>query len=127
MLYINEINEVFVDCDEYAVFGSGPMAIRNIRKNRDLDIIVTFEKWKQMRKTHDKYLCPTKSCIRIKHMTITPTWPGLKRKDVDEIILEAEIIQNIRFAGLRHVVEYKKILKRPKDIIDIRLINQSAK
>ena len=45
MKYLDELLELELPSAEYAIFGSGPMAIRNLRENNDLDILVKEELW----------------------------------------------------------------------------------
>ncbi len=41
--------------------------------------------------------------------------------DVAQLIAEADVIEGIAFVRLAHVVEYKAIARRPKDLEHIRL------
>ena len=42
--------------------------------------------------------------------------------DANKLIDEAEIIDNLPWVHIEHVLEYKKILNREKDIADIKII-----
>lgn len=42
--------------------------------------------------------------------------------DSDDLIDQAEIIEGLRFARLAEVLAYKRMLMRPKDIMDIHTI-----
>jgi len=40
MKYLNELKELNLPKESFAVFGSGPMAVRDMREINDLDLIV---------------------------------------------------------------------------------------
>ncbi|GAF93599.1 unnamed protein product, partial [marine sediment metagenome] len=48
MKYLDELKRLDLPKDKYAIFGSGPLAIRGLRENRDLDIIVKPELWEKL-------------------------------------------------------------------------------
>ena len=39
--YTDELKKLNLPIGTYAIFSSGPLAVRNLRENNDLDIIVT--------------------------------------------------------------------------------------
>jgi len=43
MKYLDELKSLNLPKDKFAIFGSGPLAIRNMRENKDIDIIVNRE------------------------------------------------------------------------------------
>jgi len=50
MKYLDELKALALPPDQYAVFGSGPMAVRGIREANDLDLIVKESLWDDLRK-----------------------------------------------------------------------------
>jgi len=45
MKYLNELKKLNLPKGKYALFGSSPMAIRGIKENSDIDIIVKEDLW----------------------------------------------------------------------------------
>ena len=46
--------------------------------------------------------------------------------DVSLLIDEAEVIDGIPFVRLDHVIEFKRIAGRPKDLLHIRLLEEAG-
>jgi len=107
-----------ISYNDFAVFGSGPLAVRNLREARDIDIIVRpciFEKLKQ------KYKPDNRGYICINNIEIAQDWqPWFS--DVNVLIDSADIINGIRYVKLQYVLEWKKAFNREKDKKDIALI-----
>ena len=40
MRFIEELEKLHLPRDKFAIFGSGPLAIRKIRENKDIDILI---------------------------------------------------------------------------------------
>jgi len=43
--FLDELKQLNLPLDTYAIFGSGPLSVRGIRENHDLDILVTHSTW----------------------------------------------------------------------------------
>ena len=82
---------------KYAIFGSGPMAIRKIRDGRDLDLVVTKEIFEEYLKKPDwKFKEFERDGRHIKMLEkddieLYPSW-GPGEWNVLQIIKEAEIL-----------------------------------
>jgi len=118
MQFLEELKKLELPNDRFAVFGSGPMAIRGFHLNHDIDIIVDTELWGELKNKHlkgkqDDHLQLTKN------VEAYYNWPNF---DVDELIKEAEMIDGIRFVKLENVLEWKKTQGREKDMRHIKLI-----
>jgi len=118
--------------DQYAIIGSGPLGIRNLREIQDIDIIVTSELWVSL---VDQYgITDTGSVKKV-------IFPGgmieafgqesfySDRKDptdpiLSERIAEADRIDGLPFDSLKNVLYYKRKNGREKDIKDILLIQR---
>ncbi|MEK6816274.1 MAG: hypothetical protein AABY09_01560 [Nanoarchaeota archaeon] len=48
MNHLKELKNLKLPKDKFAVFGSGSMAIRGLRENKDIDIIVKEGLWKKL-------------------------------------------------------------------------------
>lgn len=109
--------------NDYAIFGSAPMYIHQLRDHiGDLDIIARGTAWvrlQELGKTH-----PTlyhngleidlgEGKIQAFNKWISDKW------DINELIDTAESVDGVRFVQLEKVLEFKQELSRPKDIEDI--------
>ena len=120
-----QIDQLKLPLKKYAIWGSGPLAIRNLRKAHDIDIVVKRDLWEEL---SNKYWVegPKHNVIRIGDMEIWNDCLNLSNK-LEEIINSAEIIEGYPFMKLSYVVEWKKYYNRDKDLHDIELIKQYLK
>ncbi len=117
---LTKLKKLNLPVEEYAIFGSGPLAIRGIRDSADIDIIVKLKLWKKLAK---KYPQETERLIKINSIDICKNWlPWIK--NTNELIDDAEIFERIRFVKLKHVLSWKKKYSRKKDKKDVQLIEQ---
>lgn len=117
------IKELHLPDGKYLLSGSLPLGIRNLRKCRDIDIIVAEDIWdgyKKMGWEIKEISCGTKY-LQKDDIELWKDWV----LDYDtNIIEEAEIIDNLPFMSLKRTVEWKNITKRKKDLEDIKIIEQ---
>ncbi len=118
--------------DQYAITGSGPLGIRNLREIADIDIIVKPE----LRDTLAARFGivddgEVKKIVFPGDDDIEAFWEGsfyTKPKDdfpsVADRIAQAEIIDGLPFDTLATVLCFKRKLKREKDLKDIQLIEE---
>lgn len=102
--YLKELDKFGLNIGEYAIFGSGPLAIRGYIEPSDLDVIVKKEFYKF-----------EKSPIVIGNIEFTHKWPGFDSSEIDSLIDNAEIIGGYPFVRLKNVKRYKKYMNREKD------------
>ena len=113
----------------YAIFGSGPMAIRGLRPSRDIDIIVTNDVFEKYKKGEEWKLVKFERDGRKIEMLekddfeLYPTW-GPGDWDIEKLVEEAEIIDGLPFVRLEAVLKWKKISARKKDREDVKLIKE---
>lgn len=110
-----ELKKLNLPRDEFAVFGSGPLAIKGIRDSEDLDIIAKPNLWKWLIR---KYPREKDNLIKIGKIEIFSTWtPWFE--NINLLIDDAEILEEIRFVKLKYVLAGKRLLeeKRTKDIL----------
>jgi len=109
---------------KYAIYGSGPLAVREIRKAKDLDIVVSNDLYEKLK---EKYLTDPKKWRRIKigEIEIYPSWAWEpKIKELEKIIKRAELIEGLRFVRLDDLIKWKKKMGRSKDLKDINLVKE---
>lgn len=114
----------------YAVFGSGPLIVRGIiEATNDVDVVSRGAAWETA--------CELGELVNLVQydvdvvsfldgaITIGTSW-AYGDVDIDEVIDTAEIIDGLPFARLEHVVRYKKVAGRPKDLEHLRLLDAST-
>jgi hypothetical protein len=112
---------------DYAVFGSGPLIIRGIvEATNDLDVISRGHAWEQALSRGNLVLLPDGeeivSCFD-GAVTVGRSW-AYGDFDIDELINTADVIDGIPFVRLEHVIRYKEIAARQKDLTHLRLLAQ---
>ena len=110
---------------DYAVFGSGPLIVRGIiEATNDLDVISRGEAWRRALVLGELVSLPDGdrivSCFD-GAVTIGRSW-AYGDFDIDELIDTAEVIEGMPFVQLEHVVRYKEIAARPKDLAHLHLL-----
>ncbi|MBA7632319.1 hypothetical protein ES703_39863 [subsurface metagenome] len=116
----SKLKKLNLPVDEYAVFGSGPLAIHGIRNSEDIDIIVKTKLWDKLVK---KYPQENKKLIKIGNLEVYKNWrPWFN--DINKLIDNADIFNGIRFVKLKYVLVWKKAYNREKDKKDVQLIEQ---
>ncbi len=123
MDYFNELKLLNLPPGKFAIFGSGPMAVRGIRNSADLDIIVKQDLWQALVIKFPLALQHNPTCLEIGNIQIYKDWLELSDR-IDEMIDSAEIIKGFPFVQLKYVVQWKKQFGREKDIKDIELIQK---
>lgn len=113
---------------EYAIFGSGPMGVRNLREMHDIDIIVTetlFNEylnkagWK-IRKIYENNDCFEGLDNHDLNIEMWKDW--YTGWNVFKMIQESEIIDDMPFVKLSYLIKWKKFFATNKDITDIEII-----
>jgi len=128
-LLLNQLKNFNLPKGGYAIFGSGPLGIRNIRDTHDLDIIIDeklFDKYKDMSdwefksfKRDGRYI----EMIENNGIEFYKKW-GPGDWNTSRLIDEAEFIDGFPFVKLKIVKEWKQISGRGKDLKDIQLIEK---
>jgi hypothetical protein len=123
--FLDELKSLNLPAGQYAIFGSGPLAIRDIRDANDLDLIVKQELWGKLASQYTPHEKETPkgpiSSIAIGNIEIYKEWMNLTPK-INEIIDSAEIINGLPYVKLEYVIEWKTYLDRDKDKNDLKLI-----
>jgi hypothetical protein len=123
---VAELKALDLKIGEFAVFGSGPMAVRGIRDVHDLDIIVKKDLWKELLKKYPLSLSSCGNYLKIGNIEVYKDWIGFSGK-TDKIINSAQIIKKIPYIQLKYVIEWKEKMKRKKDLKDLELIEKYNK
>ncbi|MBN1779221.1 MAG: hypothetical protein JW816_03315 [Candidatus Buchananbacteria bacterium] len=122
MIDFSVIKKLNLPVGTFAIFGSGPMAVRGIRESHDIDLIVRTSVWNDLSARHE-VIGENKNLIKIGNIEIWKDRVNLSDK-IDEMIDNAEIINDLPFVKLSYLLEWKKFMNRDKDKKDIILIKQ---
>lgn len=120
MKFIEELRNLNLPVSQYAVFGSGPLAIRGLRENNDIDIVVSPDLFHKLSK---EYPNRGHGLALSQNVDAFVNWDFVSMKPED-ILSHSEIIDGISFAKMELVLELKKRMNRDKDISDIKLIEE---
>lgn len=112
----------------YAVFGSGPLIVRGIIPlANDLDVVSRGPAWTQACALGTKALLKDHDVEVVSFLdgriTVGRSW-AYGAPNIDDLIDSAEVIDNLPFVRLEHVVAYKEIAGRPKDIEHLEALRQ---
>ena len=115
---------------DYAVFGSGPLLIRGIiAEADDIDVICRGEAWNRVQVDGElRYLSDYDVTIVEflgGQLTFGTRW-AIGEFSVDELIDTAEILEGLPFVQLQHVIDYKRIANRPKDLDHLRALSRHS-
>lgn len=110
--------------DQFALFGSGPMAVRGLREPGDFDVLASPTLFAELSKKH----------------LVEQSWHGGKikgiAKDIDiydataapiptvELLERAEVFDGVRYVTLEDVIVAKRAQGREKDLKDIQIIEE---
>ena len=116
----DEIRKLSLPPADYAIFGSGPLLVRQIIPTaNDLDVVCRGDAWTVVSAAGSReYLSDYGVSIVSMcegRLTFGRKW-GIGEFDTDLLIDGAEQIDGLPFVRLKHVAAYKNISGRPKDI-----------
>jgi len=120
------LRDLELPAGDYAVFGSGPLIVRGIiRAGNDLDVICRGAAWERAQELGPLLYLPEHdvnvATLNEGALTFGTRW-AIGKFDVDDLIDTSEIIDGLPFVRLEHVIAYKQIAGRPKDIEHLRLV-----
>jgi len=111
----------------YIVFGSGPMAAAGIRESADVDLLVSPQLFEQLRQAGWKEVVkgPGDKPLVKDVFEAHPNWDFSSYKPtLDHLLATATVIDGVPFASLQEVKKWKTAGARPKDLVDIELIDE---
>lgn len=126
MKYLDELKKLNLPKDRFAIFGSGPLAIRNIMENRDVDVIAKPLLWNELIEKFSAGSNDAKS-IQTGHIEIWKEWKPFSEGELIAFIDTADVIGDLRFVKLENVLKWKNYRNEEKDRRDIELINEFLK
>lgn len=122
MRYLEELLELNLPTDDFAIFGSGPLVIRGMRENNDIDVVARESAWQKLAEQYPDNIKSDRE-VAIGHLSIFRNWlPWFS--DIDQLIDSADIIDGIRYVKLENVKKWKEVCSRAKDLEDVKQINK---
>ena len=121
--------------DQYAITGSGPLGIRNLKAIGDIDIIVTPKLWNELTEKYGvtdengvrKIIFPGEVVEAFGEGSFYSAPSDPQAPSVASRIRDSEIIEGLPFDSIENVLYYKYKDRREKDLKDIALIEQWKK
>ncbi|HEU65016.1 MAG: hypothetical protein KR126chlam4_00266 [Candidatus Anoxychlamydiales bacterium] len=120
---LKELDKLKLPKGSFAITGSGPLAIRNIREAQDIDIMVKKNVWNKLL---EKFMPYDENHMKIGNIEVWKDFINLTPK-MNEIIDTAEIIDGYPFVSLKDILLWKEFLNREKDKKDILKIRNLVK
>jgi len=126
------LREFHLPTDQYAIIGSGPLGIRNIKEIGDIDIIVTQKLWATLSKEYGitdvngvkKIVLPSAIVEAFYEDSFYTAPEDSQAPNMALRIKNAELIDGLPFDTIENVLYYKRKDSREKDLKDILLIEQ---
>jgi hypothetical protein len=106
---MNKVHELGLPLGHYVVFGSGLLAVFNLRAVNDIDIFVTEAIFEALNQSGLYKSCSDRRGVRLVRdaVEVWSAW-GPGEWDIEELIKQAVIIDGIPFVGLQTVLQWKK-------------------
>lgn len=110
----------------YIVFGSAPFAVLGIREVNDIDLLVTPELYEKLEKNGWEKVNkgPKDAPVTFDIFEAHPNWDfSPYAPTLSELLSRSFEIEGITFASLEDVRKWKEASGRPKDLVDLKLID----
>lgn len=122
--YLEEVRKMNLPLGKYAILGSGPLAIREIRDTKDVDLIVTPDIYAYYKKQKGwKLRCLWGNFFlrkgKVELWKRIGFWKPIV--DIKAFIQRAELINGLPFVSMEDFISYKEKAFRAKDKIDLKL------
>ncbi|MFA4845783.1 MAG: hypothetical protein WC654_04460 [Patescibacteria group bacterium] len=113
----------------YIVFGSAPLAMAGLREAHDIDFLVSSELFENLRSKGWEEIDKGKNDKPLVHDVFEAhkTWDFSSYcPSLEQLLENGTVIDGINFASLEDVRKWKVSSGRPKDLVDIKLIDRAG-
>ena len=124
---INKVKALNLPKNSYVVFGSCPLAVAGLREAQDVDLLVSKEIFAQLKKGGWPLLekSPNDKPLVYGVFEAHENWDfSSYSPTLEQLLASATFIDGIPFAALGEVRKWKAASGRPKDLVDIKLIDE---
>jgi len=128
-LWLEKLRKLNLPLGKYAIFGSGILAIKNIRETSDLDIIAKKDLFDQLWEKYPECIVDKPyRCLSIEGIEFIDKWNNEKSyESANKMIDNAEMIDGLPYVNLQDTILWKTRENREKDLRDIKLIKDYLK
>ena len=124
---VDKAKELNLPKGSYVIFGSCPMAVAGIRESSDIDMLVSEEVFSNLAKGGWKILDKGGKDKPLLNgdFEAHKSWEfSSYAPTLDHLLARADYVDGIPFASLQEVRKWKVASGRPKDLLDIELIDE---
>jgi hypothetical protein len=114
--------------NSYVVFGSCPLAMAGLRQAGDIDLFVSrkvFDKLKAIGWREQRNKVNNTQLVHDVFEAYDNWHFGSYNPTLEHVLVSATVIDGVPFASLEEVRTWKMTFGRPKDLIDVDLIDKS--
>lgn len=122
---ISKVKALNLPENSYIVFGSGSLAILGIREVNDIDLLISKELYKELKKKGWKkvYKGPKDKPLTFDVFEAHYHWDfSHYSPTLQELLSRSMEVEGVIFASLEDIEKWKIATGRPKDIADLKLI-----
>ncbi len=122
-----DIASLWIMVWEYVLYGSWPLWIRWIRESSDADICLLPSVREKLVQEREFKEVPTKYGKRsflVGEVEAADTIAWLTAEEVADAVAHPDVIDGLPFLSLDYTIQSKTFMNRPKDIVDIQLIEK---
>jgi hypothetical protein len=128
----NKLNELGLNSDNSVVIGSGILNALNLRESKDIDVVVTEEKYKELSNNNrfEKKQNHGREILDDSFFEIGTSWAVVGRTwKLEDLLSHSVVIDGIRYNTIEFLFEAKRRWiadgeGRQKDIDDVKLMEQ---
>lgn len=124
---IDKVKTLNLPKDSYVVFGSCPLAVAGIREANDIDLLVSENVFAKLRKTGWQELHKNSNDIPLVHDVFEAhnNWNfSSYSPTLENLLASATVVDDVPIASLEEVQKWKMASGRPKDLVDLELIDK---
>lgn len=125
---IEKVKKLKFSLGEYAVYGSGILAVKGLREIYDIDLIVLPKLYSRLKKTG--WVESISKNTGSKYISsgvfeVYKDWNfGNYVPDIKSLIKDSIYVEGVPFVGFKEILKWKKAYGREKDFNDIALIKK---